>query len=621
MENRLFSPAPKPLFASFFARFRSVFLSTAGYNMRSFDADFPSFDSRRDRVFSKPSFSLRPDADPNDERKEREKRNASSFLQAFESRWNAESTFPSRPTSKSCSTAKNRASKTELDKKAETNENVEIKLDDQNDRREFERLRRLAGNLAGRDEKSRRDAVAQRFVDDKFDSQFTEKINFNENNDVEDADVDAAFRLDGPPDATATIAGKAYYYFGGDGFLGLQADPEMLATACEAALKYGLASATSRRSFVPAPIKDVERNAAKFFGSARAFYSLNETTVGETLLKSILGSVDRFFVDEISLPFWRPIFEKLEREEERGAKSTKTPTSEKSRSKKWTPISFRHCDALDLREKMRRNLEQDERPLAITDGVFADRGTLSPLDAIVDALEIFPGAALLLNDSSGIGVLGENGRGSFEHFCFDSRQINQTFQETTFDAFENGSFDDDTADEFWRETPSRRDAATFGRRTGVRLYSFASLAKAAGGFGCVAAGSELFVEKLNESSDEFAGTVPSNPIAAASARGLKILATVPEIRERLRENVERLRDGLRELGIEIDDAPTPIVAFQLGSPQNMRRVQRELAERRILVSFLPTRRDRSRGFLRVAVFSTHSPESIDALIDSLREVI
>jgi 7-keto-8-aminopelargonate synthetase-like enzyme len=82
-----------------------------------------------------------------------------------------------------------------------------------------------------------------------------------------------------------------------------------------------------------------------------------------------------------------------------------------------------------------------------------------------------------------------------------------------------------------------------------------------------------------------------------------------------------LRAGLRALRLDVADSPSPIVSFQAGTPQNMRRIQRTLANERILISYLPARGDGARGALRVAVFATHSPEMIDALIEKLREAL
>lgn len=508
---------------------------------------------------------------------------------------------------------------------------------DVEDRAEFERLRRLAGDLAnraGRDETERRRRTARAFANPT--SANGEAANGRSANrvDFERENVENAFRLDGPPDATATIDGKTYVYFGGDGYLGLQADPEMLATACEAAMKYGLASATSRRCFVPAPAREVERNAAEFFGVPRAFYALSEATLAEATLRLLDGSFDRVFVDEASAPFWTPLLEKCANERRRnadwkrlerserlkrlGARNVDGGDSETRRSGRdasdGTPILFRHCDPVDLAGKLRRYLPPGARPLVVTDGVFADCGSVAPLDEYAASARRFPGAALIVNDSHGVGVLGARGRGTLEHFGFELSRVNETSREAEFEPrFEPEEFGDETFGEAAR--------STLGKRDGVRVYMFASLAKAVGGFGCVAPGSELFVEKLTERCEELCGAIPSNPIAAATARGLRILTKTPDLRARLRENSERLRVGLRMLGLEVAESPSPVVAFRVGTPQNMRRIQQALANERILISYLPTRGDGARGALRVAVFATHSPEMIDALIEKLRDVL
>lgn len=610
--------------------------------MTSFN-EFSRFGSRRDDFLSSGRFSF----DSCREEKADENPSVfSSFLNAFEHRWDVEGRRGLRKEKKdagfieSIDNADFAESANEIDFAESAKNNGFSERDeasgfsdaaDAEDRAEFERLRRLAGDLAnraGRDETERRRKAAEVFARSTDGDAATAR---SKRGDVERENVENAFRLDGPPDATATIDGKTYVYFGGDGYLGLQADPEMLATACEAAMKYGLASATSRRCFVSAPAREVERNAAEFFGASRAFYALSEATLAEATLRLLAGSFDRVFVDEASAPFWTPLLEKCANERRRNADWERLERSERLKrlgarnvdggdsetrrgggnASDETPILFRHCDSVDLAGKLRRYLPPGARPLIVTDGVFADCGSVAPLDEYAASARRFPGAALVVNDSHGVGVLGKRGRGTLEHFGFDLSRVNETSQEAESEArFEAETFGDDAFDEAPRSTNGTRD--------GVRVYMFASLAKAVGGFGCVAPGSEFFVEKLTERCEELCGAIPSNPIAAATARGLRILTKAPDLRARLRENSKRLRVGLRTLGLEIADSPSPVVSFRVGTPQNMRRIQRALANERILISYLPARGDGARGALRVAVFATHSPEMIDALIEKLR---
>ena len=603
--------------------------------MQSFN-EFSRFGSRRDDFWSSGRFLF---DSCREEQADENPSVFSSFLNAFERRWNAEGRRGLRKEKENVDWEesnnnagfggwKNLSDSENGEKSNDCDDNA-----DAEDRAEFERLRRLAGDLAnraGRNETERRQKAAEVFAKSTDDAA---PLRANRG-DVERENVENAFRLDGPPDATATIDGKTYVYFGGDGYLGLQADPEMLATACEAAMKYGLASATSRRCFVPAPAREVERNAAEFFGAARAFYALSEATLAEATLRLLAGSFDRVFVDEASAPFWTPLLEKCANERRRNADWERLERSERlkrlgarnvdggdseTRRGAWdandgTPILFRHCAPVDLAGKLRRFLPPGARPLVVTDGVFADCGSVAPLDEYAASLRRFPGAALVVNDSHGVGVLGKRGRGTLEHFGFDLSRVNETSREAEFEPrFESETFDD--------EALGGEARSASGRRDGVRVYMFASLAKAVGGFGCVAPGSEFFVEKLTERCEEICGAIPSNPIAAATARGLRILTKAPDLRERLRQNSERLRAGLRTLRLEIADSPSPIVSFQVGTPQNMRRIQRALANERILISYLPARGDGARGALRVAVFATHSPEMIDALIEKFRDVL
>ena len=72
--------------------------------------------------------------------------------------------------------------------------------------------------------------------------------------------------MQSPPGAETVIDGCRYLYFAGTGYLGLQADPEVLRAACEAMGRYGLASATSRSGLgTTPPLLDAEAQASAFF--------------------------------------------------------------------------------------------------------------------------------------------------------------------------------------------------------------------------------------------------------------------------------------------------------------------------------------------------------------------
>ncbi|MBM3312755.1 MAG: aminotransferase class I/II-fold pyridoxal phosphate-dependent enzyme, partial [Candidatus Aminicenantes bacterium] len=95
----------------------------------------------------------------------------------------------------------------------------------------------------------------------------------------------------------------------------------------------------------------------------------------------------------------------------------------------------------------------------------------------------------------------------------------------------------------------------------------------------------------------------------------------PEWRDALRRNVRRAKDGLRKLGLAMDDSPVPILAWTLGSAAEMRRVQKALLDRDIAVAYLSYAGAPAGGVLRVTIFSTHTPAQVDRLIAALGRVL
>ncbi|MDR0704452.1 MAG: pyridoxal phosphate-dependent aminotransferase family protein [Planctomycetaceae bacterium] len=392
--------------------------------------------------------------------------------------------------------------------------------------------------------------------------------------------IEESLSFDCPPDAMISISGRTYLYFAGNSYLGLQAEPEILAATCEAVLRYGVGTATSRAAFTSPPVFEVEHRIAEILGTERSFYTVSGYIANQILLESLEGTFDRIFIDESS---HYSLFNAAQR----------------IRGSRCRPITFRHRNPDDLKDKLERNLQLHEKPIVITDGVFSFLGTIAPIRDYVDLLADYNGSSLWIDDAHGFGVLGENGCGTLEHFGFDYSMVNRTIQ--------------DDADHF-----GFGDVSTIS----TRLLSCFSLSKAVGGCGGVIPGSESFIQRLKDRSSVFFGaSAPASPVAAATAKALSII-TQNSIRRKLRENIALLKNGLRNLGLEINDAPVPIIILTLGSSGNMRRIQKELSQKGILISYLPRYAGLgSTGALRIAVFTTHTAEMIAELIDTLKKIL
>jgi len=414
-----------------------------------------------------------------------------------------------------------------------------------------------------------------------------------------------------PPGPVVRIDGAEYLYFVGTGYLGLQAHPEVIRAACEAAERYGIHSATSRAGFGNTPpTLSVERRAAEFFGCEASFYFPSGYAGNSILLRAVESGFDAVFLDEHS---HYCVFE--------AASQSGRPA-----------FRFRHRDAGDLADNLRKHLQPGQRPLVMTDGVFSVRGTIAPLADYCAALADYPGAGLLVDDAHGVGVLGHRGCGTLEYFGLFDGGVNA--DDSTSDAINTRDSDDtgqttNSVPLLRRSSAGRNPLPSTACKQAVAhadakcsLFFCATLSKALGGYGGIIPGSQQFIEHVRSPTHWYDGaTAPPAPVTAASARALELVQSDPDLRARLRSNVRRLKDGLRAIGFDVDDTPVPIICLVVGDAGNMRRIQQELMRRGIAVAYIASYSGLSAaGGLRIAVFATHTEDMIQRFLDELRRL-
>lgn len=371
-----------------------------------------------------------------------------------------------------------------------------------------------------------------------------------------------------PPGAVTVIDGTRCLYFAGTGYLGLQGHPEVIRAACYAARRYGISSANSRTAFGnTAAVLEVEQRAAALFSGGDAFYFASGYMGPSILLQTLEGEFDVVLPDEWS---HYCLFE--------AARATGLPV-----------VTFQHADPDDLRAKLAATLQGGQRPLVLTDGVFAARGEVAPLTELWHVLEEYPGAILCVDDAHGLGVLGTGGRGTVEYAGLPEALV--------------------------RGEPAGQDAP--------RLFLCGTLSKAVGGYGGILPASWGFVARVKATAPHYGGaTPPPTPMAAATARALKLVQSDPGLRRRLRENAAQLKRGLNEMGLSTDDTPVPICCLTVGDAANMRRIQQALMEQSIAIAYMASYSGLGpEGALRVAVFATHTEEMIGQLLHELRRLL
>lgn len=174
---------------------------------------------------------------------------------------------------------------------------------------------------------------------------------------------------------------------------------------------------------------------------------------------------------------------------------------------------FKHNDMDHLEKHLKRaNRDRKGGILIVTEGVFGMRGDAADLPGICDLKEKY-GARLYVDDAHGFGVMGENGQGT-------------------------GSY--------------------FGVHNKLDIY-FGTFAKAFAAIGGVTATDKAVVEwiRYNARTQVFAKSLPMIYVEVLF-KTLEIIKNDTARRQKMWENSNKLKQGLRNLGLEVGDVPSPI---------------------------------------------------------------
>ncbi|MFB3885841.1 MAG: aminotransferase class I/II-fold pyridoxal phosphate-dependent enzyme [Thermodesulfobacteriota bacterium] len=359
-------------------------------------------------------------------------------------------------------------------------------------------------------------------------------------------------KLESPQDSEVIINGKRVIMIGSNNYLGLTSHPRVKEAGIRAIEKYGSGCAGSR--FLNGTLEiheELEEKLAHFFRKESALvfatgYQTNLGTISALVGRNDVAVLDKYdhasILDGCRLSF--------------------------GQAKK-----FRHNDMKDLE----RILDQTKNKgkLIIVDGIFSMEGDIADLPSIVKLAKAYD-ARVMVDDAHAIGVLGEGGRGTAEHFGLEDQ-------------------------------------------VDLIMGTYSKSLAAIGGF--VAGSKEVisFIKHVGRSMI-FSASLPPSLIASVSA-ALDIIKEEPQLRVQLWKNTHKMLQGYKRLGYDTGTSETPIVPVIIKDTIKVYGMCKHLFEHGVFVNpVVNPAVPPGRELLRTSYMATHTEEQLDKVLGAFEKV-
>lgn len=328
--------------------------------------------------------------------------------------------------------------------------------------------------------------------------------------------------LESPQNARVKMEGRGeVIILSSNNYLGLSAEPEVIAAGKAALDEFGAGTASVR--FICGTFtlhREVEAALARLVGTPASLTFVSCWNANEALPTTLLTEQDLVLSDRLN-----------------HASIIDAIRLAKAITKCQTGI-YEHQDLGDLDAKLSSGKDRQVK-LVITDGVFSMEGAIADLPGLLEVCRKH-GAVLVVDDSHATGVLGPTGRGTAEHYGM------------------LGQVDIITS--------------TLGK----------ALGGAAGGF---VAASEAVCDYLTQRSRPqlFSNALPTT-VAASALASVTFLESHPERVARLRDNARYFRRRLTDLGFKPLAGETPIIPVIIGETAAAMRMSESLLNEGVFVT-------------------------------------
>lgn len=349
------------------------------------------------------------------------------------------------------------------------------------------------------------------------------------------------------------VNGKKLLMFGSNSYLSLTTHPKVVEAAEQALKKYGTSCSGSRFLNGTNDLhEELEDRLAKFLQKEQAIVFSTGFQVNLGVIPSIAAKGDAILLDRLN---HASIYE--------GARLSDAST-----------VIFRHNDMKSLEKRLMQLGDANHR-LIIVDGVFSMEGHIAKLPEIVELAKKY-NASVMCDCAHAVGVLGDHGRGTPDHFGLtdEVELIGGTFSK-----------------------------------------SFASL----GGY---IAGDKETIQYIKHHARSLIFSASMTPSStAATIAALDIMENDDSHRLKLWENTNHALDRLNSLGFDTGDSQTPVIPIYIRNNDKAYAMTVKLFEEGVFVNpVVAPAVSPEDTLIRFSLMSGHSIEQIDIAIDKIVKV-
>ncbi|HTI63577.1 MAG TPA: glycine C-acetyltransferase [Gemmatimonadaceae bacterium] len=365
--------------------------------------------------------------------------------------------------------------------------------------------------------------------------------------------------LDSPQAPRVQMEGRGdVLILSSNNYLGLCNEPSVIDAGIDALRRYGAGTASVRFICGTFTIhRQLEETLARFVGTEASLSFVSAWNANEGLTATIAQEGDFIVSDALN---HASIIDSM-----RLAKAIS----------KCTTAVYKHGDMDDLRAKL-AEAKGAKRRMIWTDGIFSMEGAIAKLPDILQIARD-TNSIVAVDDSHATGVLGENGRGTAEHFGLV------------------GEVDIITS--------------TLGK----------ALGGAAGGF---VAGSGVLADYLTQRSRPqlFSNALPPT-VAASALAAVHFVEQHPDRVERLRDNTKYFREQIVEAGFNPIPGDTPIVPIIVGETAAAIQMSDMLLDQGVFVTgfgFPVVPHGQAR--VRCQISAAHTRDDLDQAVNAFKRV-